>query len=120
MYQDGHNSIPPPRPVYDRPEMTFNCSVAPSYTNQLPDDADVNTHQDVPSLSRAIYAANPIIDPQTGGRSTYTVKDYNVSCYVRRPKYWSNMEATCLLSGQEPALALIARFILRAAPNRYV
>ena len=78
---------------------------------------NINKHQDVLSLSRAIYAAKPIVNPQTGRRGTYTGKENNVTRYVRRPPSWSDMEATCLLSCQESALALIARFILRAAPN---
>ena len=41
MYQDEHNSITPPRPVYDRPGMIFDCFFVSSNTNPLPNDADI-------------------------------------------------------------------------------
>jgi hypothetical protein len=111
LYPEDHPGVPPARPIYDRNELEFDHRDIVSYKNPI-QDIPIK-HGNVLEQSRAIYHAIPEIDMQT-------------KAYLRGPETKSQRlslasipvagaSRTWVVRGQEAAIALLARLILRAS-----
>jgi hypothetical protein len=113
LYSEGHPGEPPAHPIYDRDRynLQFDHGDLALYQNPFAEGDTHNMHSDAFQLCKATYYANPEIDMQS-------------KAYMRGPEtksqsvHWSPDPVTCAydtwyIRGQEVAMALLARFILR-------
>lgn len=111
MYADGHPGVPPARPIHHRDELDFDHGDIAFYKNPI-DDIYIK-HSNVLELSKAIYHANPEIDVQT--KAYLNGPETKSQFMAPSSNRVSFAHSTWFVRGQEAAIALLARFILRAS-----
>jgi hypothetical protein len=118
MHQSGHPSIPPQRPVFTRPQISFDHSLQSSYDKEVAGfcaDFANDLPRNALELSKLLYDLSPCCDTLRSGKilSTKTLLPLNTTHLTLE----SEAQFKHMITSYEMSLAVLARFILNASDS---